>query len=453
MSKSKLLRSGILVACLAALAAGCCYYEESFIRVADGMDQKVDETIKDMNEAVNRASAALEASAQRYEEQYKEYKDLLVAKYQDHHQPCELVFFERDGLAPAEAGRVAPSAEEAAAAATPREIEAPILGERVLEHRGLHVLWKLALDGSPARYAYVDGEQLYVVTRRNRIYSIERRTGLTRWVTTLRRRPDSPPGFNDAYVVISAGDEIHVIDKLTGRDKWRFETNIQPASRPYTSSVGFVYGCWDGTVAGFQWGERFPRWKFRATDRVFAAPYVHEADVFAAADDGKLTRYNKVTGVGAKIIRLGARPANDIIGANDMLYVGTHDFDMLAIRRSDLSTLWTHSAADRVIGGPWLSSDRRVLYYSARKDGLYALTAATGRQRWHIPGGLRPVGRTNDRLFVLSSDGALSLVDAGTGKAEWSEKIEPFVTAVDHVADKTVYLLSDDGQIYAIAPR
>jgi hypothetical protein len=239
---SRLVRSTVAITCLAALGAGCCY-EEVMVQVGDGMDQKVDQTLRRMNEAMATASAALEDSVGRYETQYKEYRDLLVDRYNAHHQPCELVFFARDALPSQAPGEEARPGEPTGKPAEPvfKDVEADILTERVLEHRGLQLVWKLGLDGSPARYAFVDGEQLYVVTQQNRIYSIERRTGLTRWLARLPRRPDSPPGFSDAYVVISAGDVIHVIDKFTGRDKWRFETNVQPASRPYCSRVGFVY--------------------------------------------------------------------------------------------------------------------------------------------------------------------------------------------------------------------
>ena len=112
-----------------------------------------------------------------------------------------------------------------------------------------------------------------------------------------------------------------------------------------------------------------------------------------------------------------------------------------------------HSCSGRVVDGPWISTDGQVVYYSSDEDGFYAITAVTGRERWKLDDGLRPLGASGNRIFVLRSDGSVCSVDAGTGKVLWSEPVAPFTATVAQMQTETMYLFSEDGQVFAVAPK
>lgn len=409
----------------------------------------------EIERTLNRIGRAIAGSTKGSGKRLGELRDTLVARYRQRARPSRLVFFAEARVRVKKRVTPAPGVvgKEGRPAAPPKEIRSAFLSQRTLERRRLRLLWKLEMDGSGVRQADVDGDHLYVVTGKNRMYSIELTSGLTRWIRDLGGRPDGPPGFNVNYVVISAGDTVHVIDKQTGKYRWRFETNVQPASRPYCSAGYFAFGCWTGEVCGFKFGERHPRWRFKAGGRVFAGPFFRGGFAFAASDDGTLTKYNISMRLISKETQLGGRPVGDLRGVKDLMYIGTENFDMSAVRRGSLVKVWTHGCGGRVVGGPWLSANREVLYYSAYDDGLYALTAMSGKARWKVDRGLKPVARSADHLFVLRDDGVICKVDAGTGKVLWSESIAPFVTAVAHIKSDTMCLISKDGQIFAVAPQ
>ena len=423
--------------------------------MGDDFESQMSRKGEQIESALQAIEDTMSASAVRTKEKLEQFQDLVVGKYKQYHKPRKIVFFAEDARGQAKAASDRRQAVAAADRVVPVEIKATLLAEETLEHRGLRQLWRLALDGSGVRYADIDGGYLYLTTKRNLMYSVDMATGLTRWVYNLAARPDTPPGFGDEYVVISAGDTIKVIDKLVGKAKWQFRTDIQPASRPYCASEHFLFGCWTGNVAGFRFGERFPRWQYKAGSRVFSAPLLGGEFAYSVDDDGKLVKYNTVLRLVSKELPLGGRPVGDPALTKDTLYVGTERFEMISVRFTTMIKTWEHGCGGRVRAGPWLfnSPAGTILYYSAHNDGLYALTAMTGKKRWHLAGGLKPVAVSGEHVFVLKEDGTLCKINNGTGAVVWSEPIAPFTTAVGQVGQGTIFLVSADGQVFAVASK
>ncbi len=443
-------------AVLFCLCASGCVPREVTEKMEAGFTLQFEQKNEEMEEALSKISAAMSKSGSRSTEKFRELHNMLVRKYQEGHKPPKLVFFAEDATAPAAAAaaEAPPGAEPAKGApAAPQKIKSELLSQRTLQHRDLELLWNVALDGSGVRSADLSDGYLYLVTRKNKMYSIALRSGLTRWVLDLGQRPDTPPGFNDRYVVISAGDVIHVIDKRSGKDESRFETNIQPSSRPYCDYAYFVFGCWTGDVCGFEFGHRFPTWRFSAFGRVFVTPFYSEGSAYAATDNGKLASYDTTTRLTGDVTDLGSRPVGGLLATKKLMFTGTEKFEMLAFRIDDGSKAWTHCCSGRVVGGPWLSAGGDVLYYTAERDGLYAVSADSGKQRWRAPGVVKPVAISGDSIFVLTNAGSLCKLDAGTGEVIWSEPTKPFVDVVDQTQEEIICLISQRGQIFAIAPK
>lgn len=432
--------------------AGCA--EQAATMMQAGFEQKFEESGKKMEAALDKVGDGFSKAAERRVSRLSALQDALKAKYERDHKPKKLVFFAEDAKVAArldegEAGRAGASVAAAAVA----EIKSELLSEQTLEQRGLALIWKLALDGSGLRYAELSDGRLYAVTMKNTIFCVNANTGLMQWVYEMKRRPDGAPGFNASYLVISAGDTIRVLDKTTGVERWRFETEIQPSSRPYVGSTGFAFGCWSGEVCGFHFGDRFPSWRLRTGDRVFGAPIVYGGFAFAVTDKGSFIRYNNTVRLRLGDVSLGGRPVGDLVGTKDLVFVGSENFEMVAFKVTDGKKAWAHSSGGRVVQGPWLSLGKDVLYYSSHEDGLYALTAVTGIARWRLADGQNPIAVSGKDMFVLKTDGAICRLNAGTGKVIWSESAKPFVKAISQVSSDVMYLISQDGQVFALKPK
>ncbi|HJV72021.1 PQQ-binding-like beta-propeller repeat protein [Ideonella sp.] len=136
---------------------------------------------------------------------------------------------------------------------------------------------------------------------------------------------------------------------------------------------------------------------------------------------------------------------------------------------------WTFPTGDRVVSSPtWADG---VVYVGSDDGNIYAIDAASGRQRWmHRTGG--PVASSpavaGGRVFVTSYDGRLHALDAATGALQWKFATEgerrfeakglhgmqprtqtfadPFDVYLSSpvVADGLVIFGSGDGHVYAV---
>ena len=436
--------------------AGCA--EQTAATISKGFETKFEERTTKMQAALDKVSEGFSKSASERLSRLNEMQDALSDKYEQHHKPMKLVFFAEDAKVAARPKKevaVKAVADGDPAKVAVVEIKSKLLSEQTLEHRGLNLIWRLSLDGSGIRYAEFNEGRVYVVTKKGSLFCINGNTGLLQWVYDMGRRPDGAPGFGSEYVVISAGDTIRVIEKATGHEKWRFETDIQPSSRPYVDSEGFAFGCWSGEVCAFKFGDRFPRWRLKTSKGVFNAPILYGGLAFAITDEGSFIRYNSTVRLRLGDVDLGGRPVGDLVGTKDLVFAGSENFEMVAFRVVDGQKAWAHNSGGRFARGPWLSIDNEVVYYSSHEDGLYALTAITGATRWRLADGLSPIAlsRSGKNMFALKTDGSICKLNAGTGKVIWSESAKPFTAAIGHLSSDTMYLLSEDGQVFAIKPK
>ena len=88
-----------------------------------------------------------------------------------------------------------------------------------------------------------------------------------------------------------------------------------------------------------------------------------------------------------------------------------------------------------------LAVDRNGLVYVGFANGdLYAVEAASGRQRWVVAhAGGSPVIDGDGVVYVCAADG-LHALDGGTGKLRWACRTPKPATAATIAADGTVYV-------------
>jgi outer membrane protein assembly factor BamB len=161
--------------------------------------------------------------------------------------------------------------------------------------------------------------------------------------------------------------------------------------------------------------------------------------------------------------------------AGGIVYVGSTDANIYAVRANDGSLVWK-AATDGPVNSTPAVSDGRV--YAASIDGyVYALDAASGKKAWRFktggerrftaPGIHGLIPRTQlmaDPYDVLMSSPAVAggvvyigsgdhyvyALDATTGALRWKFKTGNVVHASPAVADGTVYIGSWDRNMYAL---
>lgn len=128
-----------------------------------------------------------------------------------------------------------------------------------------------------------------------------------------------------------------------------------------------------------------------------------------------------------------------------------------------LTLAWRFTAGSQSLNGaaPVIVGD--TAYFSARGTSggsLYAVNVATGERRWEFPGGnglprgvnfpASPVV-TGGKVYAVTSDGTLFVIDAKTGKRVQPEfELNEAVTAPPVVEDGVIYLSTSAGRLHAM---
>ncbi|HET9768194.1 MAG TPA: PQQ-binding-like beta-propeller repeat protein, partial [Thermoanaerobaculia bacterium] len=151
--------------------------------------------------------------------------------------------------------------------------------------------------------------------------------------------------------------------------------------------------------------------------------------------------------------------------ADGVVFFGSGDGNLYAVDAATGKERWRFTTGEPVDGSPAYAAPRAgaALVVVASRDGfLHAVDAASGRERWRLALGaelpfhwgwdfiLSTPAVDGDRLYVGSGSGEVLAVDAASGKVIWRHATAGRVRSSPTVADGVVYVGSFDGHLYAL---
>jgi outer membrane protein assembly factor BamB len=185
----------------------------------------------------------------------------------------------------------------------------------------------------------------------------------------------------------------------------------------------------------------------RSPDHALAKPwYIASTEVLVEADQ---LEYN------------AAETASPVVdAAQTRLYVGLRDGRVRCFFRGVLT--WTWTASGPILAAPLLDEASDTLYVAVGSGGLVALNRSSGAPRWTLE--QREEFTTtptlaDGRLFLMSSDEAITAVDAATGHSLWKyrrERPAGFTlrgNARPEAGHGLVYAAFADGNVVALQPQ
>jgi len=134
-----------------------------------------------------------------------------------------------------------------------------------------------------------------------------------------------------------------------------------------------------------------------------------------------------------------------------VVYFGSEDHSVYALRASDGSLLWKRVLPNFVQSSPAVTTDT---VYIGEEDGyLVALDRSTGAIEWRTKIGryivLESPVYANGVVYAASQQGGFAALDAATGERLWSWRNKKVLGASPAVIDGTAYFASSDGYLYA----
>lgn len=348
-------------------------------------------------------------------------------------------------------------------------------------------VWTAQIAGSSnkerlAAAPVVGNRMLYVVDTNGAVNAFDAATGAKRWeyqlsvskdLTNTRFGGGATYSNGVVYATSGAGDVV-ALDASTGAQKWRVKPAGPLRGSPTVEFNSLYAMTQDNQIVALDLTDGHTIWQDAAAtgeQGVFgvAAPAAGQSTVIAGYSTGELVAYRYENGrvlwsdalartsIATSVSTLTDVDADPIID-NGRVYALGQGGRMAAYELVTGQRIWELSLAGistPVVAGEWLftlTSDARLL----------AIARATGRVRWltqldafkNQKKKSDPIFWTGpvlagNKLWIASSIGGVYSVDVTTGKPTLFTELKSPVSQPPIVADKTLYILSDNGQINA----
>jgi len=141
-----------------------------------------------------------------------------------------------------------------------------------------------------------------------------------------------------------------------------------------------------------------------------------------------------------------------------IVYYGSWDNRVHALRLSDRKEIWSYDTGERVNTSPAFSKGR--IFIANQAGTVYALDAKTGKLAWEASSASGPLGSREffyatpvvayGRVFIGNSDGTMFAFGAKSGNLLWARPLGTYIYASAAVYDKKVYTGTYDGKLFAL---
>jgi len=303
-------------------------------------------------------------------------------------------------------------------------------------------LWQatIALEGEGKAPAFGGGVstgsgRVYATSGFGVVAAFDAATGAQLWRTELRTPLRAAPSVDgDRIFVTSQDSQLTALNAVTGAQLWQANATVEPASILGPGSPAIAI---DTVVAGFPSGE------------LFALRVENGRTVW----QDQLARTGRTTALGA----LSGIAASPVVDRGRVFAIG-HGGRMAALELSTGQRVWERDFAG--VSTPWPAGD---WVFAVTVDAqLVALTRAEGKIRWVAQlkrwdnekkktGGIEWFGPVlaGGSLFLTSSEKDLIIVSPTSGETLATTSLAGPAYLPPVVANKMLYVLTDDGTLTA----
>lgn len=354
-------------------------------------------------------------------------------------------------------------------------------------HRGVYhgggpallgLAWRAPTDGDVVSSPAVAGDVVYIGSGDGGLYALDLHTGARRWRFDAGSPVSSSPAVGGGLVFATARDgSIFAVDAATGVRRWRLTTGADlplpwghESGDHFLSSPAYVdgmivVGAGDGGIYVLNAVTGKKKWRAQTEGRVRASPAVANGKVYAGSYDGRVYCYDLTSGAlvwkyetegvtlksgsyGFDRRSIQSSPAVD----EGVVYVGARDGFLYAIGADDGKLRWrVDHKISWIITSPAVS-DHIVFAGSSDAHFTQALDSS-GTERWRF-GADVPVWSSpavaDGLVYFGDAAGRVHAVDRATGKEQWMFRTGATVFSSPVVAGDLIIVGSTDGGVYAL---
>jgi len=319
-----------------------------------------------------------------------------------------------------------------------------------------------------------DGTNVYAAAHDGKVSAFEATKGKRLWKRKTKLPLSAGPAYGEGIIVLGSNDgDVIALDAEDGSERWRTEVSGEVLAAPAVTRDLVLIRTVDGKLialsidtGGEAWfvQQSVPRLSVRGT----GAPVVMKDSVVSGFDNGRVAAYELGDGSmiwdllvspptgRTEVDRLSDVNATVRVVGDDVYAVG-YQGALAALAAESGQILWTREiSSDNGLG-----VDYNNLYVTGDTSELFAVSRRTGRELWREEmllnrdvTGPEPYGSS---IVVGDFDGYVHWFDPRDGTLQARVRAGgKRITSIPLVVNEMIYVLSDDGKIYAfreVAPK
>jgi len=313
--------------------------------------------------------------------------------------------------------------------------------------------WSRGLGGLIEFPAVVWQGVAYIGNFHGTIYAVEMRGGKVAWRydPSGGKMASSPAVFGADLVVHGMDGVVRVLDRRTGRLRWRFATGSPIESSPVIAGSTDFFGAWNGRIYALDLRRHRLRWTIRPGYKITSSAALAGGTLFIGDYGGRLLALSERTGRVRWTRSVGGRIYGTPAVADGRVFVPSSTGGSLTAFSTGGRRLWARHTGAYVYSSPAVWAGRVV--FGSYNGLLYCVSAASGRTRWAVGAG----GPVSGAAVVVdgvayggSTRGRITGVDVSSGRVLLRF---PHGEYVPVSGSGGTLLLHGYSRLYAVRPR
>lgn len=338
---------------------------------------------------------------------------------------------------------------------------APLIQDADLSNAGMYSYWTADLPlakGDALEAGYLVDEALYVVSRGGTVYALDAQVGLIRWANKLTEadyniyRPTHIQNDDDnGPVVFSTITKVVLYDRYNGDVIQSFKPNFPVGGTAVGADNGLFLGSSNSRFYGLLRtsalsSKPYQVWDVLAGGAVLAAPILYDFDLLIFASQGGQVFSCRA---GDKKLIWSFQTRGPILGDpvkdDDSVYVASGDRSVYKLGLLRGGLIWRFRMQQPLTVGPQLLSG--VVFQHSNRDGLVALDAKTGKEKWRLAEGRSVAAHTKNGDLIAATNRRLLVVDHQKGDILHTLPMPDAIVTVANSRTDSLFVLGGDGRV------
>ncbi|MGO8951473.1 MAG: PQQ-binding-like beta-propeller repeat protein [Ktedonobacterales bacterium] len=326
----------------------------------------------------------------------------------------------------------------------------PTVGPAV--HSGAaSLLWRYQTENEVRATPAANKDTVYIGSYDNNLHALNRKTGRLRWKFPTEGGICVTPALWRDFVIFGSRDfNIYALDQSTGKEEWRYRTWQRVHSSPRIFENRLYIGSDDTYIHAIQPSNGVMIWRHQTFREIWSSAAYDNGLLFIGSSDCSVSAVDALTGELKWRFRIQAEVISSPAVMDGYVYFGGMDYGVYAVDVKSGWQAWRTSTDGYVWSSPLIVNDQ--LFIGSTDNHLYCLDRRTGKILWKYATGGQvnsSPAYENGALYFGSNDHSVYSLDL-QGKLRWRYPTDDIVPGSPCVSDGIVYIGSVDGCLYAL---